>query len=96
MLTPEQRSERARNAGRAASAARAKRRAEQGLPPTTQRPASKPMPQPDELEPYLKEIDAEPRAVPLSYDARIREASLRLRRDVAQRTYDALKNDGER
>lgn len=91
-LTPDERSESARKAGLASAAKRRADREARGevVPPRKPRPTTGPTI--DELEAYLVQIDAEGNA--LSYDQRIREARLRLRRDVARQTLEAFKGAG--
>lgn len=98
--TPQERSELARRAGLASGVKRReaiiRRMREQGLEVTEetfkQRPSRQPLPEPDELEPYLREIDAE--RAGLTYEARIREAILRRRVDIAREASSAFDGDG--
>lgn len=91
-MSPDERVESARKAGLASAA---KRRAEREAARARGEHVPEPKPRPttgptiDELEPYLVQVDAEGRA--LTYDQRVREARIRLRRDVARQTLDAFK-----
>ncbi|MBN9238785.1 MAG: hypothetical protein BGO97_03800 [Micrococcales bacterium 70-64] len=93
-MTPEERVESARKAGLASAAARkATRDAARARGEDVREPKPRPSTGPtiDELSPYLEQIDAERR--PLTYEQRIREARLRLRRDVARQTLGAFDAD---
>jgi len=93
-LTPEERSAIARKAGEASAAKRraereARRAAGEDVPEP--RPRHDIAPTPDELEPYLEEIDAEDHGY--TYEQRIRQARLRLKRALAESAYRALKGE---
>ena len=98
-LSAEQRSESARKAGLASAAKRraereaaAKRRAEReaaGLPPIP--PRERLVAPLEVLEPYLEQIDRERGDEPWPYERRIREATIRHRRDVAATALEAAK-----
>ncbi|WP_336696663.1 hypothetical protein [Curtobacterium sp. USHLN213] len=90
--TPEQRVAFAKKAAAASAAARRRRREEAGLPEPKPRNRAT-VPPLDQLEPYLRQIDAE--GGTLTYDERIREASLRLKRDVAAAALAALRSRKE-
>lgn len=94
-LTPEQRADRARTAGKASGEARRRVREEAGLPPLEPK-GKRALPSADELAPYLEAIDAEQHDPPLGYDARYREAVLRLRRDVADQALAHFNAKGDK
>lgn len=94
--TPEQRVAQMSELGKRSAAKREAARKAAGLPEPKPRSESTPLPSAKELEPYLREIDAEEHETPLSYDARYREAVLRLRLDVAAQTVAALNRQAEK
>lgn len=77
--------------GKKSAASRRAAREAAGLPTPRPRRESEPLPSAEELVPYLEAVDAEPRETPLTYDSRYREATLRLRLDIAAQTVAALK-----
>ncbi|WP_412160828.1 hypothetical protein [Curtobacterium flaccumfaciens] len=90
--TPEERVALAKKAAAASAEARRRRREEAGLPEPKPRNRGT-MPPAEQLEPYLRQIDAE--GAELTYDERIREATLRLKRDIASAALIALRATGE-
>lgn len=91
-IPPEERSRLMSERGKASAAKRAAERAAAGIV-SKPRPRNNAVPLPSyvELEPYLLELDAKPQDPPLTYDARYRQAVLRLRLDIAAQTVKALK-----
>ena len=88
-LSAEQRSESARKAGLASAAKRRAEREAAGLPPIP--PRERLVAPLEVLEPYLEQIDRERGDEPWPYERRIREATIRHRRDVAATALEAAK-----
>lgn len=88
-LTPEERTAIARKGGEARAAKLRAEREAAGLPPKAR--ARHLMPPIEALEPYLEQIDGEPRETPWGYEQRIREAVVRYRRDIAAQALEAAK-----
>lgn len=77
--------------GKASAAKRAAAREAAGIPAPRRRNNAVPLPSFEELEPFLIEVDAEHHNPPLTYETRYREAVMRLRKDIAAQTVEALK-----
>ena len=94
-LTPDERVERARIAGLASAAKRRATREAAGLPEPHRNRRLEPLPDPSSLEPYREALRDERErngVIPLSYEQELREATLRMRRDIAQDLWNAFRN----